>query len=121
MLSSGSVQCCNRCCWLFLHSSFVLLRRWLPLLDSAGLDDVCGLCIQRAVQLDKTSCGVESRLQGLSGKALQRLVLCLATDGYCFACMPRGTSRNSYPGAAGSSYKLYNSEEVASILGQELP
>jgi hypothetical protein len=99
----------------------VLLCRWLPLLDSAGLDEVCALCIQRAVQLDKTSCSVECRLQGLSSKALQKLVLCLATDGYCFACMPRGAARNSYPGAAGSSYKLYNSEEVASILGQDLP
>lgn len=95
--------------------------KWLPLLDAAGLDEVCALCIERAVQLGKTSCGVPSRLQGLSSKALQRLVLCLATDGYCFACTPRNVSRNSYPGAGSGMYKLYNSEEVASILGQELP
>lgn len=122
ILANAAAFIQNHMCLLDMaEGGMRFIWKWLPLLDSAGLDEVCALCIERAVQLDKSSCSVESRLRGLSSKALQRLVLCLATDGYCFACTPRSMPRSSYPGAAGGHYKLYNSEEVASILGQELP
>jgi hypothetical protein len=60
--------------------------KWLQLADTAGLTDACEACIDRIVELDRSSC-TPDKLEGMSRQMLLHLIeATLAVASFCRYC-----------------------------------